>query len=133
MKLVATLNGPRRKLTRSVASGALAIALATGCGAEERPAVKDWTEKWNEVRLLVPTAQEFTDGGGPYCDRLLGQLRTELPALTPTPSESIDPALNAWSDQLRTLAFECPSNPSVISHELSKLHDFESQIAAVLP
>lgn len=87
----------------------------------------------DEAQELVPTEQEFAEGGRAYCDQLLGQLRTELPALTLAPSESLDPALDAWSDQLLTLAFECPSNPSIVRQELSKLHNFGSEIAAVLP
>ncbi len=123
----------QRPLTRRLASGGIAIALLAGCGASGRPAISEWTETWNEAQELVPTEQEFAEGGRAYCDQLLGQLRIELPALTPAPSESIDPALDAWSDQLQTLAFECPSNPSIVRQELSKLHNFESEIAAVLP
>ena len=133
MNTKAMLIRQQRPLTRGLASGGIAIALLAGCSASGRPATSEWSETWNEAQELVPTEQEFAEGGRAYCDQLLGQLRTELPALTPSPSESIDPALDAWSNQLRTLAFECPSNPSIIRHELSKLHDFETEIAAVLP
>lgn len=133
MRTGSVLNREQRRLTRRLASGGIAIALLAGCGGSGRPATSEWTERWNEAQELVPTEQEFAEGGRGYCDQLLGQLRAELPALTPSPSESIDPALDAWNNQLLTLAFECPSNPSLISQEFSKLHDFESEIAAVLP
>ncbi len=122
-----------RPLARGLASGGITIALLAGCGASGRPASSEWTETWNEAQELVPTELELAEGGRGYCDQLLGQLRTELPALTPSPSESIDPALDAWNNQLLTLAFECPSNPSLIGQQLSKLHEFETEIAAVLP
>ena len=118
---------------RTWVPGGLAVVLLAACGTSDRPAASDWTETWNEAQGLVPTATELAEGGRAYCDQLLGQLRTELPALAPAPSEAIDPALDAWSNQLRTLAFECPSEPSVIEQELSKLDDLETEIAAVLP
>lgn len=119
-------------LARSLASGAVALVAVAGCGGSDRPSVTEWSERWNDAQAFVPSEQELVEEGGAYCDQLLGQLRTELPDLTPTPSASIDPVLAAWIDHLRTLAFECPSDPGVIRQELSTLHEFESEIGAGL-
>lgn len=123
----------RRSLTCTIAAGGAAVALLAGCAASDRPAFGVWSERWNEAQLLVPSERELVEGGRTYCDQLLGQLRSELTDLTPTPSESVDPAFDAWSDHVRTLAFECPNDPTEIDVALSTIRQLEAEIAAVEP
>lgn len=122
-----------RTPTRVIAAGLASVAILAGCTAGDRPAFSDWSERWDEAQLLVPTEHELVDGRRTYCDQLLGRLRVELTDLTPTPSESIDPAFDAWSDHLRTLAFECPVVPMEINAALSTIHQLEAEIDAVEP
>lgn len=122
----------RRPLARSLATVGVVIAASAGCGERDRPSVSEWSDRWNDAQALVPTEQELLEAGGAYCDQLLEQLRAELPDLVPAAIDSIDPVLAAWIDHLRHLAFECPSDPSVIRRELTTLHEFESEIDAGL-
>ena len=121
----------RRRLTCAIA--AVAVALVAGCATNDRPTFSVWNERWSEVQLLVPTEHELVEEGRPYCDRLLGELRTALTDLTPTPSESVDPTFETWSDHVRTLAFECPADPTEIAGALSTIHQLEAEIAAASP
>ncbi len=122
----------RSVVTRVLAGGA-AVAILAGCTSADRPTFSDWNPRWDEAQLLVPTEQELVDGGRAHCDQLLVRLRTELTDLTPAPSESIDPAIDEWSNQVRTLAFECPTDPTEVDQALSTIHELEAEIAAVEP
>jgi hypothetical protein len=121
------------RLTRVIAVSGVSVAMLTGCTAGDRPAFSDWNERWNDAQLLVPTERDLVEGGRPFCDQLLGQLRIELADLTPTPSESVDPAFDGWGEHLRTLAFECPTDPTEISATLSTIRQLEAEIAAATP
>ena len=123
----------RRSLARVIGVGGAAAALLAACAASDRPAFSVWMARWNEAQLLVPTERELLEGGRPYCDRLIGRLRTELTDLTPTPAESVDPAYDSWSDRVRTLAFECPTDPTEIDAALSTIHQLEVEIATAEP
>ena len=126
--------GRCRSPARSLATrGVALVVIVAGCGASGRPSVTEWSDRWREAQAYVPTEQELAEEGGAYCDQLLGRLRTDLPDLVPTPSESIDPVVAGWIDHLRTLAFECPSDPGVIRLELSTLDEFATEIGAGLP
>ena len=123
--------GPRRRrrTIRILATCVAAIALL-GCAAEDRPSVGEWTERWEAARGLVPTDRDLADGGSEYCDELTQRVRTELDGLTPAPSESIDQTVRDWRDRLRTLAFECPTDPVVVADALATIHTLEAEIAA---
>jgi hypothetical protein len=83
-------------------------------------------------QALIPTEDEMVDGGRSYCDQLLAELRMPLDDLEPTPNESIDPALESWSAHLRTLAFECPTDPARIRADLATISVLAAEIQAGL-
>lgn len=120
----------RRRLETLVVSLA-AVGLLAGCEGG-RPSSAAWADRWDDVRALVPTEDELVDGGRSFCDQLVADLRTQLDDLEPTPSESIDPALESWSDRLRTLAFECPSDPALIADDLATIDALTAEIQLAL-
>ena len=109
------------------------IGLLAGCAPSARPSFSEWSVPWDEAQRLVPTARQLLDDGRAHCDPLLVQLRTELDDLSPAPSESVDPALDAWSAHVLTLSFECPSDVTEIRERLATIHQLEAEIAAALP
>lgn len=74
----------------------------------------------------------MVDGRRPYCDQLVAELRLQLEDLEPTPRESIDPALEAWGAHLRTLAFECPTDPALIAAQLATINSLAAEIRTAL-
>jgi hypothetical protein len=74
----------------------------------------------------------MVDGGRSHCDQLLAELRMQLGDLEPTPSESIDPALDSWSAHLSTLAFECPTDPARIRADLEVISALAAEIQTAL-
>lgn len=115
-----------RLITTVAAAGLLA-----GC-ADDRPSSTEWAERWEAKQALVPTQAAMIDGGRSFCDQLVADLRTQLDDLEPTPSESIDPALESWSAHLRTLAFECPADPSIVADELATIDALGAEIETAL-
>jgi hypothetical protein len=128
----ACVSGDRRRCVDPIVIGLAVIGLLEGCASTDRPSSSEWGTQWNQKRALVPTADEMVEGGRVYCDELLAKLRMQLDDLRPTPSESIDPALDSWSAHLRTLAFDCPADRARINAELATIDALADEIEAVL-
>lgn len=123
------MNHPRGSTPSYLTALLLTTSLTiTGCAGEERPTSAAWKPIWTHAQQLAPTIEQLTDGGTDYCGQLLGQLRQELPELYPTPSPSIEPAVKAWEQHLRTIAFECPSSVAEIDEHLADLDTLTAEI-----
>lgn len=118
---------------RLVASAAvLAVTLLAGCGGDDRPSDAAWSAIWDGERGLVPTEAELVAGGRELCDELVGLYRERFDDLTPTPSDGLDDAVEAWTDQAEQIAFECPDDPEVLAAEYEALRRLEAEIDAGL-
>lgn len=124
--------GHRRRCLDPLVIGSTLLALLAGCADTDRPSTTEWASVWEREQELVPSLDEMIDGGRSYCDQLLADLRMQLDDLQPTPSESIDPALDSWSAHLRTLAFECPTDPVRISADLATINALAAEIETAL-
>ena len=109
----------------------VAVVLA-GCGGEERPSDAAWSPVWEGERGLVPTEAELITGGRELCDELVGLYRERFDDLRPTPSEGLDDAVDAWTEQAEQIAFECPSDPEILAAEYEALRRLEAEIDAGL-
>lgn len=109
-----------------------ATALLGGCGGEERPSDAAWRAIWDGERGLVPTEAELVTGGRELCDELVGLYRERFDDLTPTPSDGLDDAVDAWTEQAEQIAFECPSDPDILAAEYEALRRLEAEIDAGL-
>ncbi|MAT04383.1 MAG: hypothetical protein CL424_04995 [Acidimicrobiaceae bacterium] len=114
--------------------GLLASVGLTGvlaaCGDDDRPSDAAWSAIWDGERALVPTEAEFVVGGRELCDQLVGLYRERFDDLTPTPSEGLDDAVAAWSDQAEQIAFDCPDDPDVVATEYEALRRLEAEVDA---
>ena len=118
---------------RIVASAvAVASVVLAGCGGEERPSDAAWSAIWDGERGLVPTEAELVVGGRELCDELVGLYRERFDDLTPTPSEGLDDAVEAWTEQAEQIAFECPTDPEILAAEYEALRRLEAEIDAGL-
>lgn len=124
--------GERRRYAGAFVIGSTMVGLVMGCASTDRPSSGEWADRWEESQDLVPTEDEVIDGGRSYCDQLVAELRLQLDDLEPTPSESIDPTLDAWSAHLRTLAFECPTDPARIAADLATINALAAEIQTAL-
>jgi hypothetical protein len=122
----------RHRRFEGMVIGAATIGMLAGCASTDRPSGSEWGNRWEQKQALVPTEDEMMDGGRSYCDQLLAELRLQLDDLEPTPEESIDPAFESWSAHLRTLAFECPSDPARISADLAVISALAAEIQTAL-
>lgn len=132
MKHRARVRGDRRRRLDPLVIGLTVIGVLAGCVSADRPSVAEWADRWEQQQALVPTQDEMIEGGRADCDQLLTQLRMQLDDLRPTPTESIDPALESWSAHLRTLAFECPTDPARIDADLATIDALAAEIQAAL-
>jgi len=128
----ACLTDERHRTVAPIMIGVAVIALLAGCAFDDRPSSSEWGNRWEQKQALVPTEDEMIGGGRSYCDQLVADLREQLDDLDPTPSESIDPALDSWSAHLRTLAFECPTDPLRIAAELATINSLAAEVEAAL-
>jgi hypothetical protein len=122
----------QRRCLDPLVIGLTMIGLLAGCANTDRPSNTEWASRWEQKQELVPAQDELIDGGRSFCDQLLAELRMQLDDLQPTPSESIDPALDSWSAHLRTLAFECPTDPVRISADLATINALAAEIQTAL-
>jgi hypothetical protein len=121
--------GPRSGVTRVVAF--TLVAVVTGCSGDDRPGPEAWTDRWEAARELVPAADALHTNGG-TCDRLLGDFRTVLPTLTPTPDDALDGAVDAWVREAESLALDCPTDRAEIDDRLTELEILADEIDAGL-
>lgn len=128
----ACVPGERRRCLAPIVIGLTMIGLLAGCASADRPSSSEWANRWEQKQALVPTEDEMVARGRSYCDELLAELRVQLDDLQPTSSESIDPALESWSAHLRTLAFECPTDPTRISADLATISALAAEIQTAL-
>lgn len=110
---------------------AAALAVAS-CGGDDRPTEASWAAEWEREQLVVPSADELLETGQVRCDELVGRLRELLPRLTPTPTEALDAAVEAWGDHLESLAFDCPDDPAEINRRLDEVAVLRAEIDAGL-
>ena len=108
------------------------IASLPACGGGDRPTDATWVQEWRRAQALAPTAAELTVDGRRRCDELVGQYRELLPQLTPTPTEALDDAVQAWIDHLESIAFDCPDDPEEIARRLDELRVLGAEIDAGL-
>jgi hypothetical protein len=114
----------RRVLATAVATAAAFVA----CDGGDRPSDAAWHTEWEEQRDAFPSADALLSGGRELCDRLVGELRAELPALVPTPTEALDDAVQAWSDHAETIAFECRDDPAELAEQYDQLDILAAEI-----
>lgn len=109
------------------------VALATGsCGGDDRPSDADWAVEWAREQALVPTADELIAGGRTLCDELVGEYRESMSRLTPTPSDTLDDAVEEWVEQAESLVFECPSDAGEVEARRADLEVLVTEIDAGL-
>lgn len=112
-----------------LAAAAFAVA---SCSGDDRPTEAAWAAEWEREQLVVPSADELLETGQVRCDELVGRLRELLPRLTPTPTEALDAAVEAWGDHLESLAFDCPDDPAEIDRRLDEVAVLRAEIDAGL-
>jgi hypothetical protein len=110
----------------------VALSIASGCGGDDRPSDADWAVTWERERALVPTVDELLDGGRRLCDDLVGEYRESMPRLTPTPSDTLDDAVQEWVEEAESLVFECPDDTVEIEARLADLDVLATEIDAGL-
>jgi hypothetical protein len=111
---------------------AIAALVPIGCGGDDRPSEADWAVEWDAEQALVPTEREILDGGRPLCVDLVGEYRESMSRLTPTPTASLDAAVEAWVDDAESLVFECPDDLVEVEQRLADLAVLTAEIAAGL-
>ncbi len=127
------MNLRRGNLGVRVGGVALALVVAvSSCAGDSRPDPGAWSAQWDEARALVPSADAFLTDDPTTCDRLLGDFRTVLPALTPTPDEALDDAVAGWVGDAESLAQECPADPVEVEARLTELEILADEIEAGL-
>lgn len=108
------------------------LLLLPACGGDTRPSDEEWALVWAEKRALVPDEVTLLGGGQPLCDDLVGEFRTRLPALRPTPTEALDDAVHAWVSHAESIVFECPRDPGQLAERLAVLDVLAAEIDAGL-
>lgn len=107
------------------------MVLAAACG-DDRPSDEAWRADWERRQELVPDVDTIIDGGSDFCGELLGEFRVELTQLLPSPTEVLDEAVQAWIDHADTIAFECPSDRTVLVERMRQLDLLAAEIDAGL-
>lgn len=105
-------------------------ALAVASCADDRPSDEEWAATWLDEQAALPDADTLLAGGQPMCDELVGELRSSLDRLTPTPTEALDDAVRAWVDHAHTIVFECPEDPDDLAARLAELDVLAAEIDA---
>lgn len=108
------------------------LVTAAACGGDDRPTDAAWAAEWEREQLVTPTADEILEADQDTCDELVSRLRELLPRLTPTPTEALDAAVEAWGDHLESLAFDCPDDPAEVERRLDELAVLRAEIDAGL-
>lgn len=128
-----------RAQQRSARVAAIAVVLAlAGCGGSdgadgERPSIAAWTTTWDERQASVPPREDLLrDDAADLCGRLVGEFREQMPALTPTPTEAMQPAVDDWVHHAETIVFECPNDPDVIDASYAELGVLAAEVDAAL-
>ena len=80
----------------------------------------------------MPDADTILAGGADLCGDLVGQFRVEFPDLTPTPTEALDAAVDAWIGHAESIVFDCPDDRSDLSERLDELDVLAAEIDAGL-
>ena len=97
----------RSRLQRKVLVGLVVLAFVSGCGG--RPDLDVWEGKWLD---LAESVSEGISGPTPPdrvgCDRLLGEIRGDLPGLQPAPNDVLEAAVVLWAEFGESVFFECP-------------------------
>lgn len=112
--------------------GSLVAAAVAGCGDDDRPSDAEWSVEWENEQALVPSADELLDDGRALCDELVGDYREAMSRLTPTPTESLDDAVEAWVEDAESLVFECPDDAGEVERRLDDLDVLAAEIDAGL-
>lgn len=103
------------------------FALAVSACGDDRPDRATWTAGWERARGIVPTADEFASGGQDLCDELTGEMREQLPELTPTPSDALDDVVSSWTEHAEGIAFDCPDGAE-LRERLAELEVLAAEI-----
>ncbi len=118
-----------------VAIVALAILLGA-CTDQDRPAISDWQEDWQELRATMPPAEELGDPPSQtLCSSALGELRERRVGVVPTPDAAIDPVVEEWIRVAEAALFECPPSSEEIpslDQAYAELARLEAEVATVL-
>lgn len=127
-------SGDRPAMTRTACVVALLLgaALVLSSCAGDRPAVADWRDTWQQERATVPDESVLRDGGQELCDDLVGRLRSTRDTLTPTPTELLDDAVDAWISHAETLVFECTLDEDLLAAKLRELDVLAAEVDAGL-
>jgi hypothetical protein len=116
---------------RTLAVALLVGVMLAGC-SDDRPSEAAWAAEWERAQALVPSADELMAGGRPLCDELVGELRETLPDLTPTPDQSLDDAVGAWTDEAETIVFDCELDPELLTERMDELDVLTAEVDAGL-
>jgi hypothetical protein len=118
--------------TRLRVAGAMLLTglVASGCRGDDRPTVDDWQPVWEARQALIPDAAQIASEGEALCGERLGTVRTEFPALRPTPAEALDTAVDDWIAHAETLLFECPDDPSDLERRFDVLTGLAAEVDA---
>jgi hypothetical protein len=122
----------RQRARRTLLIGVLAPLALSACSDEDRPTDGEWEQLWLGERDEFPSAETFLAGGQEFCDRLLGELRVDLPALLPTPAEGLDDAVDSWVKHAESIAFDCPSDRDELDDRLETLTILAAEVDAGL-
>lgn len=108
------------------------VLLVAACGGDDRPSDAEWRVEWERQRDLVPDADEFLAGGADLCGDLVGRFREDLPALQPTPTEALDGAVDDWTADAESIAFDCPDDRDELTERLEILDEIAVEVDAGL-
>lgn len=119
-------------------AGLIAATLAlVSCGGDEtgsdRPAAEDWERTWRERQALVPERDVLagTDATD-LCGELVGEMRSLLPDLTPTPAPTMQDAVDEWAAHAETIVFECSNDDEVLAEQYEELRILAVEVEAAL-
>ncbi|MEO6652313.1 MAG: hypothetical protein ABIP17_06625 [Ilumatobacteraceae bacterium] len=122
----------RRTALRRLIVVAVALSTTACGGGDSRPDASTWRPTWVERQALVPDAEAIIDGGEDLCGERLGTFRTEMPALRPTPTKSIDSSVDEWIALTETIVFECSDDPAVLGEQLDRFDALAAEVDAGL-
>ncbi len=116
----------------TVASITAAAVTVAACGGDDRPTDAAWAAEWEREQSIAPTEADLLEGGRERCDELVGRFREVLPRLTPTPTEALDDAVEAWVHHAEALVFDCPDDPVEVERRLDELAVLAAEVDAGL-
>lgn len=123
----------RRRLTLSCLAVAVVVVSAAACGGDDaRPDASTWGPTWVARQALVPDAPTILDGEEDVCGERLGMFRSEMPALRPTPSETLDSSIDEWIALAETIVFECSDDAAILGEQLDRLDAIAAEVDAAL-